>query len=248
MIFLVANDDGIGSEGIKRLVKTLSKLGDVYVCAPHIQRSASGHGISIRKPLGAWEKPFENAVKAWECEGTPADCVKVGIHLMEQEGKKPDMVFSGINHGGNLGRDTLYSGTVAAAAEGSFYKIQSVAVSVDSHDAEHFDLACKLAENTVRNCFGKLPVTTVININTPNLPEDQIKGVKFAHIGEREYTDHYIMEDGKYILVGEPLDYLGPDLDCDVAALTQGYACISPLHFDITDYDELKGLEAKYMK
>lgn len=246
MIFLVANDDGINALGIKRLVETLSSLGDVYVCAPHVQRSASGHGITIGKPLQAMPIVFPNAKKAWECEGTPADCVKVGIHLLELEGKKPDMIFSGINHGGNLGKDTLYSGTVAAAAEGSFYYIQSVAVSVDSHNPEHFDMACRLAKETAQRCYGNLPVNTVININTPDLPEEEIKGVKFAHIGEREYSDHYVESSEGYSLEGEPLEYVGPDMECDVAILSKGYACITPLSFDITDYKSLNCLEERY--
>ena len=119
MNILVANDDGIKARGIYELVRALSEKADIYVCAPDSQRSASGHGITVSKPITLEETEFDNAKLAFKISGTPADCVKIGMKILEQRNIKIDMVFSGINHGSNLGTDTLYSGTVSAAIEGT---------------------------------------------------------------------------------------------------------------------------------
>ncbi|MCQ2551327.1 MAG: 5'/3'-nucleotidase SurE [Clostridia bacterium] len=246
MNFLLINDDGINAGGIHQLAKALGELGDVYVCAPHTQRSTTGHGITLFKPLKVKEIHFKEAVKAWECNGFPADCTKMGIFMMEKLGLKPDMIFSGINHGGNMGHDTLYSGTVAAAAEGSYFDILSVAVSVDSHEPENFEMACDLACQTVKNCYGKVKPDVVININTPDLPKDEIKGVKFSHIGERRYTDHFEPIEDNYQLVGDLIPYDGSDENCDAYLVENGYASITPLKMDLTDKDSIKMLEEMY--
>lgn len=249
MNFLLVNDDGIQAEGITSLAKALSQIGDVYVCAPHEQKSTTGHGITLFKALDVKvlsKSDFPWAVKAWECTGYPADCTKMGIYLMEKEGLKPDMIFSGINHGGNMGHDTLYSGTVAAAMEGSYFGIPSVAISVDSHEPKHFGMACRLAIDTATRALGNFPVDVVININTPDLPEDQIKGVKIVHIGDRKYTDHYEERDGHYYLEGDLLPYEGNDFDCDAARCEAGFAVITPIKSDLTNYECLKTIEEIY--
>lgn len=131
MNILVSNDDGIKTEGIKALVKAMSREADIYVVAPHVQRSASSHALSVHTEITLREVEFEGAKKAYECDGTPADCVKLGIDMLKQEGIYIDAVYSGINHGGNLGTDTMYSGTVSAAAEGMMAGLPAVAVSVN---------------------------------------------------------------------------------------------------------------------
>ena len=135
MNILVANDDGIRARGLTELVRALSGEASVYVCAPDGQRSASGHGITVSKYITVKEEQVEGAEYALSTSGTPADCVKLGMKILSEKGVKIDMLFSGINHGGNLGTDVLYSGTVAAAMEGSICGVPSVAVSVDNHDA-----------------------------------------------------------------------------------------------------------------
>ncbi len=119
MNLLVTNDDGINAEGIKNLVDALSEVADIYVCAPDTEKSACGHGISIHDDIIVENAEYENAEKAFAIHGTPADCVKIGLELLEKGGIHIDMVFSGINMGGNLGTDVLYSGTVSAAVEGA---------------------------------------------------------------------------------------------------------------------------------
>ena len=248
MNILVTNDDGIQASGIRNLVKSLSQAAKIYVCAPHTQRSASGHGITVGKPIEVEETDFEHAVKAYAITGTPADCVKIGTKILNDQGIKIDMVFSGINLGGNLGTDTLYSGTVSAAIEGSLCGIPSVAVSVNSHKATHFELACDLALGVCRNGFSKMSARTVLNINTPDLPKEEIKGVKYTRLGMREYKEWFrpkTGENGKtqYWYEGNPVVYEGLPDDIDVISMQDGYASITPLHYDLTDYelvDEIK--------
>lgn len=248
MNILVTNDDGIQASGIRNLVKVLSQTAEIYVCAPHTQRSASGHGITVGKPIEVEGTDFEHAVKAYATTGTPADCVKIGTKILNDQGIKIDMVFSGINLGGNLGTDTLYSGTVSAAIEGSLCGIPSVAVSVNSHKASHFELACDLALGVCRNGFSKMSARTVLNINTPDLPKEEIKGVKYTRLGMREYKEWFrpkTGENGKtqYWYEGNPVVYEGLPDDIDVISMQDGYASITPLHYDLTDYelvDEIK--------
>lgn len=241
MNILVANDDGIQARGIKELVKALSEVASVYVCAPEAQRSASGHGITVSKPIIIEEDEFEHAEYALKISGTPADCVKIGKRVLEQNGIEVDMVFSGINHGGNLGTDTLYSGTVSAAIEGSLLGVPSVAVSVNSHEAEHFEYACELAVEAVKKAYGKMDAKTVLNINTPNLPKEEIKGLRFTTLGPREYKEVFVpaeTEDGRtgYMYTGDPVVYEDLLETIDVIADQDGYASITPLQSDLTNY------------
>lgn len=242
MNILVANDDGIHARGIGELVKALSEVATIYVCAPDSQRSASGHGITVSKPITVEETELYGAALAIKTSGTPADCVKLGMKLLEEKGIKIDMVFSGINHGGNLGTDTLYSGTVAAAMEGVLCGVPSAAVSVDSHEAEHFEYACHLAVEAVKKAYGKMSADTVLNINTPNLPRKEIKGLKYATLGKREYVEFFEnaeTEDcGRAVRYSaEPVVYEGLPDSIDVIAMQEGYATITPLHRDLTDYE-----------
>ncbi|MEG0829598.1 MAG: 5'/3'-nucleotidase SurE [Anaerovoracaceae bacterium] len=248
MNILVANDDGIKATGLSRLVESLSEVAEVYVCAPHTQRSATGHGITIGKPIGIKEVKFPKAKLAFEITGLPADCVKVGLKVLEDRKVKIDMVFSGINHGGNLGTDTLYSGTVSAALEGSICGLPSVAVSVNDHNATHFDTACRLAVEVCQNGSSFLSPDVVLNINTPDLPEEEIRGLKITRLGRREYKDFFkpkVNQAGEreYWYQGEPVVYEGLPHDIDVISMQDGYASITPLHHNMTANEELDKLE-----
>lgn len=241
MNILVSNDDGINAIGIKKLVEALSKVSNVYVSAPHTQRSANSHAITLEQMVSVKNVDFSFAEEALEVSGTPADCVKMGLQLFRERGIIMDMVFSGINLGSNLGRDTLYSGTVGAAMEASLSGVKAVAVSVDSHKATHFDAACQLAVDVIPMVKKDIEVDTVININVPNLPKEEIKGVKFTALGDRYYSDrfHLIEEsDGikKYKLAGEPADFSNAPQCFDVTAAHYNYASITPLHYDLTSY------------
>jgi 5'-nucleotidase len=243
MNILVANDDGIQAEGIRNLVDALREVADVYVCAPHVQRSGSGHAITIERTVTAEAVPFHGARKAIRLEGTPADCVKMGLQIYNDEGIVIDKVFSGINHGANMGTDTLYSGTVSAALEGSLCGLPSVAVSIDARNPVQYDTARELAIRAAQLDFSAIDAKMMLNINIPNLPKDKIRGVKVTNLGLREYNEWYekITEsDGTvgYRYSGYPVFYegLGKDVN-DVGAAQAGYATITPLHFDLTSYD-----------
>ncbi|MHC1723117.1 MAG: 5'/3'-nucleotidase SurE [Aminipila sp.] len=249
MNILVANDDGIKAKGIFELVKALATAADVYVCAPHVERSAAGHSITVRQGLEAKEVQYENAKLAFEINGTPADCVKLGVLILQDRGIKIDMVFSGINHGGNLGTDTHYSGTVSAAIEGCICGIPSVAVSVEGHKPKHFEVAAELAVQTLQKSAGRLDGKTVLNINLPDVPKKELKGVKITTLGPREYDGWFqnkpAEEGGKpqYWYSGKPVIYDDLPEHYDVIAVQDGFASITPLHYDFTNYelvDEVK--------
>ena len=259
MNILVTNDDGIDSRGLSELVKRLSSIEGtrVFVCAPDGQRSASGHGITMTKPMSVSYAEIEGAEVAYKTSGLPADCVKIAVELLERKKIALDMVFSGINHGGNLGTDTLYSGTVAGALEGSICDIPAVAVSVDSHHAEHFELACDLAEKAMKSLAkqiedGTVDYRTVLNINTPNLPKEEIKGVKFTRLGDREYDEEFAPLDGgenmdvpgDFKYYGTPVHYEGLPDDIDVIANQNGFASITPINVDLTDYDKIEKIKS----
>lgn len=242
MNILVSNDDGIYAPGIMALVKELSKEADIYVCAPEGQRSASGHSISIGKLIEITEIPFENAVRAFAISGTPADCVKLGLKYLGTLGIDISMVFSGINHGGNLGTDTLYSGTVSAALEGCICGKPSIAVSLNSRFAKDFSIAGAVARETLKKVFGKLDEKTVLNINVPDLPKEEIKGLRVTRLGEREYDEWFMSEEGedgitRYRYSGKPVIYEELSQDIDVLAMQEGYITITPLRYDLTNHE-----------
>lgn len=240
MNILVVNDDGIESKGIKALAKALTKRGDVYVSAPAEQQSGKSQSLSLRRPVKVEEVSFEGAKKAYKVYGTPADSTKMGLQLLREEGIEIDMVFSGINLGSNLGLDTLYSGTVGAAMEAAIIGYQAVAVSVDSHKASEFDYACKLSIKVLDKIYKKLPYSIVININTPNLKESDIKGVRHTVLGPKYYDDTFkLQEDGTYILEGQELNKDEIDKESDIFANYENYASITPLTFDYTHFAQL---------
>ena len=175
MNFLLVNDDGINSPGLHALAKAASEKGRVFVCAPDRQQSAKSHAITLGKEVAVKEERVPFADKAWSAGGTPADCTRLGFQLCREEGIEIDMVLSGINMGANLGKDTIYSGTVGAAMEAAMTGIHAMAVSVDSHEASHFDGACAIAMSAADRVMNELPAAIVLSINTPDIPEEELK-------------------------------------------------------------------------
>ncbi|MBR5517200.1 MAG: 5'/3'-nucleotidase SurE [Firmicutes bacterium] len=248
MNILISNDDGIDAIGIKKLVEALGQVADIYVVAPDTQRSASSHALSLRKEITVKEVEFTGAKYALECNGTPADCVKLGLDLLKRQGIHMDAVYAGINLGANLGTDNMYSGTVSAAAEGMLEGIPAVAVSVCSHDAVHFEGACKLAVDILPFAMAAKGKIGVISINTPDIPIERIKGVKAARLGTVEYDQWFeevSRKDGTvtYKYTGEPLEKGNHEEDLDVRLIRNGYATISAIKYDLNDYAGLKEME-----
>jgi 5'-nucleotidase len=242
---LIANDDGITSEGISALAGALAQEHDIYVCAPSRQRSGTGHGITITECVTASEYDFTGAKKAYMMSGTPADCVKMGLMLLNDEGVEIDAVFSGINAGGNIGTDTLYSGTVSAALEGAVCGLPAVAVSINSLRPKHYGLATELALRAARLDFHGIDSRLVLNINVPDLPTPEVKGVKVTGLGMLGYYDWNVAsrdKSGNLTLRygGDRIFYDELDADSnDVGASQHGYATITPIHFDLTSYQLL---------
>lgn len=246
MRILITNDDGINSPGLHALVRALEGEGETYVVAPEHERSATGHAITLHKPLRAVPSILpDSQVSAWATNGTPADCVALGV--LELVPGRPDIVISGINVGPNLGRDLTYSGTVSGAMEGTIFRIPSLALSVGAFRDATFEVAAGFAIRLVRlvEAHG-LPEDTLLNINVPNLPKDQIKGVRITRQGEKRYiskldkrTDprgrHY------YWLTGAP----APQQDVegtDSWALALGFISVTPIRLNMTDPEALEAL------
>ena len=253
MNILISNDDGIDAIGIKKLVEAMGTCADIYVVAPDTQRSASSHALSLRKEITVKEVEFPGAKYALECNGTPADCVKLGLDLLKKKGIHMDAVYAGINLGANLGTDNMYSGTVSAAAEGMLEGIPAVAVSVCSHDATYFEGACKLAVDVLPIALEAKGRLGVISINTPDIPMENIKGVKPARLGTVEY-DQVFEEISRgngtvtYKYTGEPIEIGNHEDDLDVKLINDGYATISAIKYDLNDYAGLKEMEKWELK
>lgn len=242
MNILVVNDDGYAAKGIQALVKALAQVADVYVCAPDGQRSAKSHSITLTDEVFVRGIDFPYAKEAYAISGTPADCAKIGLQFFEDAGVHIDMVYSGINMGSNLGRDTLYSGTVGAAAEAALDGVQAVAVSlalpVVDNGVYYFEAACKIAVDVIDKVYGRFDPSVVININTPNRPIDELKGIEYPRLGNRYFIDRFEPVEGSegYKLQGLPTE---DDL-YDLTAIRKGFATVTPLQFDFTDYDNLE--------
>lgn len=257
---LVANDDGIKFEGINQLVAALSRVGKVYVFAPHEQRSASSQALTIGKPFFVRPYNMDFATEAYEVGGTPADCVRVGLQILREKGISVDLVCTGINHGANLGSDTMYSGTVSAAAEGVFAGLPAMAVSVVSHEAEYFKGACSLAVQLIPKVLETKGKGCVVNVNTPNLPPEKIKGVKKAKLGIVKYDDVYdVVGSGEsndlgtagnhagqtdYIYAGKLIKQEKHCDDVDACLIDDGYATVSVVKYDLNDYEGLSRLDS----
>lgn len=191
MKILVSNDDGVRANGINFLKNELAKKHDVVTIAPNQERSSCGHGITLGEPL----RLTKISKNVYSCSGYPADCVLIGIGNICKE-NKPDIVVSGINHGANLGQDRYYSGTIAAAREAAFRGIPSIAVSLvtkNIKDVEHFDVASEFVAKLLdHNIQDLIPRNSVLNINVPNLPWKEVKGVKYTSLGFQKYSEEVI--------------------------------------------------------
>lgn len=250
MNILVTNDDGIQSRGIETLVEALSRVADVYVCAPDTQRSACGHGITMHTPITVKEREVPYAKGAWSISGTPADCVKLGVKRLAPS---VDLVFSGINHGANLGTDAFYSGTVGGAAEGVFCGFPSVAVSICDHEPEWFEPAGRIAGIVAEKISEKgLEKGVMLNINIPNVDPKEIAGIKITRQGVMQYDELFEIAVSpfgqKYYWYGGNLIKTRQAEDADVEAIRAKYISITPMQFDLTCRDKLEELSAWDLK
>ena len=240
MNVLISNDDGILARGLSLLGEAAGDLGRVTVVAPDREQSATSHSLTLHRPIRATRR----ADGAYQVDGTPTDCVLLALDALMPE--KPDFVFSGVNHGPNMGEDVLYSGTVAAAMEGLAAGIPSVAISYGSFDLEHLEshragLSRLLAGIVAIESF---PRDMLLSVNLPPIPGDQVKGVRITHLGSRVFHEEVArMKDpwGRdiYWIGGGHVTWSG-GADSDFRAVGEGYISVTPLHVDMTNYDLLE--------
>ena len=241
-VILVTNDDGVHSPGIIALYKIMKNLGEAYIVAPDRERSAAGHSLTMHRPL----KPEEIRERVFSVNGTPTDCVTLGINKLLPE--KPVLVVSGINKGANLGDDITYSGTVAGAIEGTIFGVPSIAFSLIAGKTYHYEtasfFALKIAEYVLSH---SLPYDTLLNVNVPNVRRDDIKGIKLTRQGKRIY-ENSIQETfspwgEKHFWIGGGKIYWEHGGDTDMEAVLEDFVSVSPIHLDLTNYNALKYMQ-----
>ena len=235
---LISNDDGIGADGIKALAKEIKKIANIIVAAPHTQQSAVGHSITMSSPIRVKEVPVFKDLNGYAIEGTPADSVKLAVHTLLKD-RKIDLLISGINQGANTAINTIYSGTVSAATEGTILGIPSIAISLTSYTYTDFTLAAKFASKIAKVVIKKgLPKGTLLNINVPAVKK--IKGVKITKQGKSSWDDTYEIRtdpgNRKYYWLTGSMKKIDKTTEYDVKAVDEGYISVTPIHYDLTDY------------
>jgi 5'-nucleotidase len=245
---LVTNDDGIDSRGIFALVQAMRRLGEVVVIAPDRQQSAVGHALTVSSPLRS--SPFyrDGMMFGYAINGTPADCVKLGVSTLLDE--RPTMVVSGINHGSNASVNAIYSGTVSAATEGTLMGIPSMAVSLNTFDLDaDMTLAAEVAYMVAsRMADMQLPKGTLLNVNVPTVSQADFKGIRVTRQGHSEWRDAYErrkdpMGREYFWLTGEFVT-VEPHPDADDLAVQDGWAAVTPIHYELTNFDEFHRLRS----
>lgn len=245
MHILVTNDDGIWAPGIQALARKMTEVGEVALVAPLEEKSAIGHGITIREPIGVRKIKLDGLSRAWGVKGTPADCVKLGLNELTKE---CDLVISGINNGPNLGTDVLYSGTVSAAIEGVILGVPSIAISLASWDYDDYSVAAELVLTIVKHMIENklvLPLGTLLNVNIPSVKKEEIAGFKITTLGIREYENRFekrLDPRGRpyYWSVGKLMPSKEKDPNIDIVAVDNNYVSITPVQFDLTNYKIIK--------
>lgn len=242
MHILLSNDDGYLAEGLRFLAEALGEIANISVVAPDRNKSAASNSLTIEMPLRA--RSADNGFVF--VDGTPTDCVHLAITGLLD--KMPDVVFAGINHGANLGDDVFYSGTVAAATEGRFLGLPSVAISLAADNPKHFASAGKVALHLANKiASNNLPKDSLLNVNVPDLPFEQIKGFKTTRLGQRHKSEAIIKAQDPR---GNTIYWVGPpgkEQDAgdgtDFDAINQGYVSVTPLQLDLTRYQDLAATE-----
>lgn len=238
---LLSNDDGVHAEGIRALAAELRDIAEVTIVAPDRNRSGASNSLTLEQPL----RVNEIEPRVFSVQGTPTDCVHFALNEL-MKGALPDLVLSGINHGANLGDDVLYSGTVAAAMEGHFLGVQSIAFSLVGKT--HFTAAARVARQFVeRHLAQRVPTNRLLNINIPDLPLAQLGSVEVTRLGARHHAESMIKQKDPR---GHDIYWLGPPgkeqdagTGTDFYAIEQGHISITPLQVDLTAHESIGAME-----
>ncbi|HSA55984.1 MAG TPA: 5'/3'-nucleotidase SurE [Gemmatimonadaceae bacterium] len=247
MRILCTNDDGILAHGLECLIRAAEPIGEVTIVAPDREQSATSHSLTLHHPI----RPIQRGVRRYQVDGTPTDCVMLAVEALMKE--RPDFVLSGVNHGQNMGEDVLYSGTVAAAMEGLALGIPSIAISFAGGDlradTSRLDQQVEILTPLLRHLTSLpgFPEQTLLNVNLPPLPPDEIRGVKLTRLGRRVYSNSIQpMRDpwGReiYWIGGGEASWVGSE-DSDFQAVREGWISVTPLHLDLTNRDVLNTAE-----
>jgi 5'-nucleotidase len=243
MRILLSNDDGFTAEGIVQLARVLSRRHEVWIAAPDSNRSGVSNALTLDRPLYATEM----GPQRWQLNGTPADCVHIALNCLLPH--RPDLVVSGINNGENMGDDTLYSGTVAAAMEGYLMGLPAIAFSLAARGWPHLDVAAEMAAQFVDRWFEGVRVHELLNVNFPALPATQHRGLKATRLGRRHAAEPVLPGRDPQ---GRPVYWIGPpgkvrsaDDTTDFAAVAAGYTSVTPLHADLTRIEAIEALSRR---
>ena len=246
-LILVTNDDGIVAPGIRALVEVASELGEVVVVAPDSPQSGKGHAITIHDPLRLKKVKVFSGIEAYECSGTPVDCVKIARYVVLKD-RQIDLCVSGINHGNNLSISVLYSGTLSAAMEPSLENIRSIGFSLDNYSFDADFEPCKpwvrqLMQHTLNRPFQP---GCMLSVNFPKLPAADIKGLKVCRQADDRWVEKF--QEGRdpsgqpYYWLGGTYLTLDQGTDTDVWAVKNGYVAVVPAMHDLTNYGAMDGL------
>lgn len=242
MKILISNDDGYLAPGIVALAEVLAPIADITVVAPDSNRSGTSNALTLDRPLSV----FRASNGFYFVNGTPSDCVHIALTAIMQE--QPDLVVSGINQGQNMGDDTLYSGTVAAATEGYLFGVPAIAFSQLEKGWANLDAAARVAREMVERRFESLARPFLLNVNIPNLSYEQIKGVRTARLGRRHMAEGAIRAKDPH---GRDIYWIGPPGKAkdagegtDFHIASQGYVSVTPLQIDLTDTRQMDQLGA----
>jgi 5'-nucleotidase len=246
-VILITNDDGITAPGIRNLIEAVKDLGKVVVVAPDKPQSGMGHAITIGVPLRLHKVNFFGDIEAYQCTGTPVDCVKLAVDKVLHS--KPDICLSGINHGANHSINVIYSGTMSAAVEAAIESIPAIGFSLLDYALEaDFTAARKYARIIVEQLLESPPDKhCVLNVNIPIATVDEIKGIKVCRQAYAKYEEDFIERDDPhgrkyYWLTGEFVNF-DEGTDTDVWALANKYISLVPVQFDLTHYKQKQQLE-----
>lgn len=239
MRILVSNDDGYTAPGLEALVHVLDGLAELIVVAPETNCSGASNSLTLNRPMSV-----RKAANGFHfVNGTPSDCVHIAMTGLLDF--RPDLVVSGINNGANMGDDTLYSGTVAAAAEGYLFGVPAIAFSLTNKGWEHLDTASIVARRIVEQLLSRpLNDISLLNVNIPSVPEEALRGMRVTRLGKRHASEPVVRSSTPY---GEPVYWIGPvgsaadaAADTDFGAVEQGVVSITPLRLDLTHHDQVK--------
>jgi len=247
-LILISNDDGITAPGIRNLVEAMKPLGEIVIVAPDSPQSGMGHAVTISKPLRLDKTDIYGDILAYQCSGTPADCVKLAVDKVLH--RKPDLMVSGINHGSNSSINVLYSGTMSAAMEAAIEGIPAVGFSLCDY-AYHadFTLSRKIAHNVAANILAHgLPSATLLNVNIPSVQADEFKGIKVCRQAVAKWKEEFDERVDPYgrryfWLTGKFINNDKGD-DTDEWALANNYASMVPVHFDLTAHHAMPQLNS----